>query len=443
MKVNQRVISLRAMRNAGSKKKRPIRWMVLSVFFFCIGFSISWAQNPGRTLVGNQGAHRIQLETVVQNNTEYVRAAQLVKYFEDEGSSNNRWEYNALLGRLQFIRADGQQVGLFIGDQRIVVGDRIIHTGNPPIRQGGDVYLPLTIVFPHMFPNVNFTERQGSEDEVVVGDKTPTPALPYNPFSQFTPTPFLPSPTQDFESTRDFQPAREESPTPFAPFDESFQTVTVFIDPGHSEKNPGAVAPNGKTESQLTLEIGERLAENLRSMDQFEVILSRSRGDQQEFTAKQRASMANSAQAKIFISLHCGALNTDEVSRGVVYFMNDVIDVPLPREKQKWAASYQLTAWHEGYKSTIPQSRMLAGRINQELRDLYQITNIIQIDSNPRPGRFHILRGLTMPGVLIELGNVNHPTTTSFLSSPIRQKQIAQYLADAVTAYWHAHLSGR
>ncbi|HXP94583.1 MAG TPA: N-acetylmuramoyl-L-alanine amidase [Candidatus Binatia bacterium] len=107
---------------------------------------------------------------------------------------------------------------------------------------------------------------------------------------------------------------------------------TLFVvDPGHgvrypdgSPLNPGAVAPNGVQEQQITLRIGELLAARLRA-DGAHVVLTRSAAHPYRTAtdARQdnhaRAALANRLGATAFIAIHCDA-STDPSKRGTSVF---------------------------------------------------------------------------------------------------------------------------
>lgn len=80
------------------------------------------------------------------------------------------------------------------------------------------------------------------------------------------------------------------------------RAVVVVIDPGHGGRDTGVVTGHG-LEKAATLDLANALRRNLRrSGSQMTVLLTREQD--QGLAENERAAAANSAEAKIFISLH-------------------------------------------------------------------------------------------------------------------------------------------
>jgi N-acetylmuramoyl-L-alanine amidase len=288
------------------------------------------------------------------------------------------------------------------------------------------------MVYPYLFPQISF---QSDNNAQPMDDATPTPYSQSSfIFTLPTPTPIqnlgTPVPTFPLYPT----------PTPyqFSAIDDQpiIRQINIVLDPGHSKVDQGAVAPNGLHEETITYIICQKVQNVLTQQgDHFQVTLTRSGDYNQELPPDQRSTYANNQKADLFVSIHCGGLRSDAISRGAVYFMSSKLDLPLDRDIQRMAAMHNVKAWQESYYNNQVLSRKLASHVNQQLRRLYTITNIIQIDSNPRPGRFHLLRGLTMPGILIELGNLYHPTSAKYFNSERHQDDLANFIADAIVNY--------
>lgn len=99
----------------------------------------------------------------------------------------------------------------------------------------------------------------------------------------------------------------------------------IVIDPGHGGHDPGTIGINNTYEKDINLEISKKLYERLKSMD-YKVILTR---DTDEYIHNmERIELANKKKAKIFISIHCNALDNDNKTNGVqvLYYPNEKSD---------------------------------------------------------------------------------------------------------------------
>jgi len=395
-----------------------------------LGMGLVWlgvAGVPGvghsRELTGLFQNQTIQLRTELLDGVEYVRDTAVVVYFK------GRWQYDALSGTLTVVRPDGVRVGLKAGDPRVLAGEQVMHTGAPPILQNQHLFIPFQVVVPALFPQVKFVERSGEEMTVALGegDPTPTPVFNYSPDNQATPVVIPPTPLgyqQTVLPTPTPQPEAAVSAKKTVP-----QTVIV-IDPGggHSE----GILPTQIRESDITLAIAQKLAAILKKSGRYEVVLTRD-SQSQFLPPDQRAAIANQKNARLFINLQCGKLLTPTVSRSVIYFMNPALDYsPAPSVQ---SVSTAVPRWDMAYRGQVPQSLKLAREIHQQLDAFYQNANIIKMDSSPRPGRLAVLRGLTMPGVVIELGNLAHELTAQYLARDRVQEEIADALSMAVTRF--------
>ena len=92
---------------------------------------------------------------------------------------------------------------------------------------------------------------------------------------------------------------------------------TVFIDPGHGGKDPGAIGRSKTLEKEITLAASLELAQQLRGTGLIRPVLSRS--DDRYLKLRQRIQLARDQEADIFISLHADAAPSAK-ARGISVF---------------------------------------------------------------------------------------------------------------------------
>src|SRR5690625_7824219 len=87
----------------------------------------------------------------------------------------------------------------------------------------------------------------------------------------------------------------------------------ICIDPGHGGHDPGAIGPTGLRESEVVLDVANRIVSLLDERG-HSVLMTRERDS---FVGlRERAKVANHASSRIFVSLHCNAF-TDPDANGL------------------------------------------------------------------------------------------------------------------------------
>jgi N-acetylmuramoyl-L-alanine amidase len=79
------------------------------------------------------------------------------------------------------------------------------------------------------------------------------------------------------------------------------QTLLVVLDPGHGGKDSGLLTGQG-AEKNFNLELAQAVKKILRKADRFKVLLTREKD--QLVSLDERAAMANTAGAAVFVSIH-------------------------------------------------------------------------------------------------------------------------------------------
>lgn len=183
------------------------------------------------------------------------------------------------------------------------------------------------------------------------------------------------------------------------------EKITIAVDPGHGGNQPGAVYPdkNGDDvkEKDLTLPMALMLADILEEKG-YNVVLTRTGDD--SVSLADRARMANAAQAEVFVSIHCNALDrTDYEGIFTYYYPNSTKGEALAKQVQAG-----VVAATGGIGRGTPSAN------------------------------FQVLRETTMPAVLVETGFMSCPAELARLCDPDYQQKLAQGIANGVEAYLNA-----
>lgn len=171
----------------------------------------------------------------------------------------------------------------------------------------------------------------------------------------------------------------------------------VCLDPGHGGHDSGATGPNGLLEKDVVLAVALSLRELLEPA--VDVVMTR---ETDRFIALPvRAEMANFAQARVFVSIHCNAAER---------------------------ATCGIETWH--FRGSVRGAK-LAG----ELQDAMLCRFPQSTDRGIKGGGFHVLRETAMPAALAELEFIHTATGEELLGDALIQATYADALADGILTY--------
>ena len=188
--------------------------------------------------------------------------------------------------------------------------------------------------------------------------------------------------------------------------------LIVVIDPGHGGLDPGAQVKTIR-ESDLMLSLAQVVVEEVKRLDNTEVILTRT---SDQFTSlDKRLILAVQAGADLFISLHADTVEKGKASGSTVYTLSQAASDQ---------ASARLAARHGGNElissvdltgADTAITAALMGLLRQEntvrsnafSKSIIKNLEDFSIKLNPKPSRkanFSVLKLPSVPSVLIETG---------------------------------------
>ncbi len=180
----------------------------------------------------------------------------------------------------------------------------------------------------------------------------------------------------------------------------SLRGVVVVVDPGHGGKDDGSSDPSGRThEKNITLAISKDLRDTLL---QAGATVYMTRDDDSFPPLMSRAPFAIAHHANYYISIHCDSLGAGH----------------------EYTTHTGSTVYYHGYDGIC---RRFAGDVS---------TRVSQVSGLPSNGTksdyirfngigFAVLRGSTMPAILVECGYMNNPRDLSKLQDTATQRRIA------------------
>lgn len=185
----------------------------------------------------------------------------------------------------------------------------------------------------------------------------------------------------------------------------------IVLDPGHGGSDPGAIGKGGTQEKIVTLQIANRLKENLekagakvimtRTTDKDVTVIPYDKStDADELQA--RINIAEKNNADILVSLHNNSLNDRSVGGICTYYFNKTAN-----------------------------DAKLAGKIQDKLGKGFQLRNM-----GIRQANFYMVKRCSMPAALIELCFISNAQEEKLLKNTWFQKKTAKLITEAVADYF-------
>lgn len=220
----------------------------------------------------------------------------------------------------------------------------------------------------------------------------------------------------------------------------------VTLDAGHGGKDDGAKY-FGNKEKDLTLAVTLKVGKILEQNPNITLIYTRQTDEFIEL--RERAKIANRANANLFVSIHCNA-NRSPIGNGSETYVMGMSRANMNLEVSKAENSviflednYQKT--YKGFDPNKPETLIglqivqesnLTSSIDLATKIQTNFSNSITIKSRGiKQEPLWVLDATTMPGVLIEIGFISNQTDVSILESEDGQNDIAKAIANAIISY--------
>jgi N-acetylmuramoyl-L-alanine amidase len=225
------------------------------------------------------------------------------------------------------------------------------------------------------------------------------------------------------------------------------QQFVVALDAGHGDHDYGAVF-NGHIEKNINLAVALKVGKLLEKSSGIEVVYTRK--SDQLVGLSERASIANKADATIFVSIHCNA-NKNTAADGTESYVMGMSKVASNLEAAKKENSVitlekDYKQKYEGFDPNSPETMVGITIMQEEYLD-----NSISLASKVEDGfanlgkkirhggvkqaPFMVLHKAYMPRILIETGFISNPVEGDALNSEEGQNDIAKAIADAIVSY--------
>ena len=202
-------------------------------------------------------------------------------------------------------------------------------------------------------------------------------------------------------------------------FEKGKYTNTVFLDPGHGGKDPGAVYYN-TNEKDLTMQVYKKLRKELEGLG-YTVLSSRDSDVYVDFVTE-RSKMVNNTNSDIFISIHFNASGSPASNTAGIQTYSYEADSSYPSKINPY--------WHN-HPDRISESNRLAADIHSSL-----LAETGAKDAGLLQSSFAVLRETDKPAVLLELGYIDNFDENQQIRSDAYQNRLVAGIVKGIQKYY-------
>ena len=226
---------------------------------------------------------------------------------------------------------------------------------------------------------------------------------------------------------------------------------TVVIDPGHGGRDVGAVGRISREKDinlKVALALGDLIKKNYPGI---RVVYTRSKDTFVELG--RRAAIANKAKADLFISIHTNstaagrkgttAQGTETYTLGMHRVADNLAVAQRENSVITLEANYEQT--YEGFNPNSSESYIIFEFMqDQYMASSVDFARLIQkqfattakrVNKGVHQAGFLVLREVSMPSVLVEVGYCTNKTEAGRLKSATHRYRLAQGIADGIHSY--------
>lgn len=225
----------------------------------------------------------------------------------------------------------------------------------------------------------------------------------------------------------------------------------IALDAGHGGVDPGATAPNGALEKDITFAFTTTLRDKLSASGRYRVMLTR---DHDIFVPlDERVRRARDAGAELFVSIHADTISSSQVSGATIYTGSErATDGEAASLADRENAADQAGGLPRAagpsdvtdilQELTLRETRAFSHRFSGLL--LRDLGSVARLSAQPqREAGFRVLRTPDLPSVLVELGYLSNARDLDLMLSPEWRNRTATAMAAAVDRFFSARLVAR
>ncbi|MDR2523851.1 MAG: N-acetylmuramoyl-L-alanine amidase [Synergistaceae bacterium] len=223
------------------------------------------------------------------------------------------------------------------------------------------------------------------------------------------------------------------------------EKLLVVLDPGHGGNDPGAVG-NELREKDINLAIGLKMEKSLRDRG-FDVKMTRT--TDVYLKLQERTDFANNADADMFVSIHVNSLPPGQNSAGFeIYLMAQPTDqeaLALAKIENQEYTEGKAESGAASDRRTELVLKILGDMLaNEKINESTAAAEALYNAGNARglpmkrvaQAPFFVLRGASMPAILLETGFITNVKEAKLLAHSGYQQELADAMADGIKNYF-------
>ena len=217
----------------------------------------------------------------------------------------------------------------------------------------------------------------------------------------------------------------------------------VVIDPGHGGKDPGAIGFNGTFEKNVNL-LFAKIIRSILSSSNIKVKLTRT--DDRYLYLRERINFAEKLKADLFISIHADASKNKKASGFSIFSLSDTASDKEAKElAQRENRSDFIGGLRIRHSDPLIKDNLIKIFQRQTMNESAKIANIViknikKLSIKNRGHRnagFVVLKSLTTPSILVELGFITNKKEEKLLNSKVYLIKISKIISLSIFNYFN------
>ena len=218
---------------------------------------------------------------------------------------------------------------------------------------------------------------------------------------------------------------------------------TIVIDPGHGGKDPGAIGINGTFEKDINL-LFSKIIRSVLSSRNIKVKLTRT--DDRYLYLRERINFAEKLKADLFISIHADASKNRKASGFSIFSLSDkASDKEANELAQRENNSDFIGGLKIQHSDPLIKDNLIKIFQRQTMNQSSKIANIVIRnikktsikDRGHRNAGFVVLKSLTIPSILVELGFITNKKEEKLLNNKRYLLKISKIISMSILNYFN------
>lgn len=214
---------------------------------------------------------------------------------------------------------------------------------------------------------------------------------------------------------------------------EAVEAIDVVLDPGHGGDDLGAQGYAGLLEKDVTLSVALATKKILEAHG-LSVALTRQADVFLPLSSRTR--IANQRKGTVFVSIHANA-SISGVNRGIETYVLDGeqsenTKLLVQRENGSEASDLAFLLSDVIQREKRPEAQRLATEVHPLIVSRLRQAGFNASDLGVKKGPFFVLVGSHMPGILVEIGFIDHPVEGKDMGGEKYRTAVAKALADGI-----------